>query len=87
MPVHNEVLTFSTAGRGLVDTTRLASSPPEIWQDIASTNADELGVAIDTLIAVLSTMRRDLARGEEIERVFTEAQRWRDVLTGPGDRG
>ncbi len=34
---------LALAGRGLVDTTRLASSPADIWQDIAATNADEIG--------------------------------------------
>ena len=34
---------LALAGRGLVDTTRLASSPAEIWKDIAATNADEIG--------------------------------------------
>src|SRR5262245_19795752 len=38
------------AGRGLGDTTRLASSPADIWRDIASTNADEIGPALDALI-------------------------------------
>ena len=73
------------AGRGLVDTTRLASSRPEIWEDIAATNADEIGVAIDTLIAVLVNLRKDLAGGDEIERVFGDARRWRGVLSSSGD--
>ena len=34
---------LALAGRGLVDTTRLASSPADIWSDIAATNADEIG--------------------------------------------
>ena len=40
---------LALAGRGLVDTTRLASSPAEIWRDIAGTNADEIRPALDTL--------------------------------------
>ncbi len=42
---------LALAGRGLVDTTRLAASPADIWQDIAATNADEIGSALDALIA------------------------------------
>ena len=45
---------LALAGRGLADTTRLASSPPDIWQDIAATNADEIGPALDALIALLA---------------------------------
>jgi prephenate dehydrogenase len=70
------------AGRGLADTTRLASSPAEIWKDIASTNADEIGPALDTLIALLQKLRGDLATGDRLDDVFTAAGRWRDRLTG-----
>ena len=48
---------LALAGRGLVDTTRLASSPADIWKDIAATNADEIGAALDALIAVLQDLR------------------------------
>jgi prephenate dehydrogenase len=68
------------AGRGLVDTTRLASSPASVWRDICSNNADEIGPALDALIARLSEMRRDLERGEAMNTVFNEAARWRSEL-------
>ena len=70
------------AGRGLVDTTRLASSPAEIWRDIASTNADEIRPALDTLITVLEDLRGDLASGDRLAEIFEEAGRWRGKLTG-----
>ncbi len=65
------------AGRGLADTTRLASSPPDIWRDIAATNADEIGPALDALIALLQDLRRDLPDGDRLAEVFTDAARWR----------
>jgi len=68
------------AGRGLVDTTRLASSSAEIWKDIATTNADELGVALDTLIAVLTDLREELSDGDRLGEVFLTAARWRARL-------
>jgi prephenate dehydrogenase len=68
------------AGRGLADTTRLASSPPDIWKDIAATNADEIGPALDALIALLQDLRRDLPDGDRLEEVFTDAARWRATL-------
>jgi prephenate dehydrogenase len=71
---------LALAGRGLADTTRLASSPPEIWRDIAATNADELGPALDALIAVLQDLRRDLAEGDRLAEIFTSAARWRTAL-------
>lgn len=68
------------SGRGLADTTRLASSPPEIWRDIAATNADEIGPALDALIAVLRDLRRDLPDGERLTDVFADAAQWRRTL-------
>jgi prephenate dehydrogenase len=71
---------LALAGRGLADTTRLASSPADIWKDIAATNADEIGPALDALIAVLQDLRRDLAAGSRLEEVFSTARRWRERL-------
>ncbi len=72
---------LALAGRGLHDTTRLASSPPDIWADITATNADEIGPALDVLIGILSDLRRDLGDGDRLTEVFTEARRWREILS------
>jgi prephenate dehydrogenase len=71
---------LALAGRGLIDTTRLASSPADIWQDIAATNADEIGRALDALIARLQELRRDLREGDRLASVFADAARWREAL-------
>ncbi len=71
---------LALAGRGLLDTTRLAASPGDIWRDICSTNADEVGRALDGLIAVLQEIRRGLKDGETIDRVFARANEWRGRL-------
>jgi prephenate dehydrogenase len=71
---------LTLAGRGLVDTTRLAASPPGIWQDIAATNADRIRPALDALIARLTELRDNLEDDEAIERIFGEANRWRERL-------
>jgi prephenate dehydrogenase len=71
---------LALAGRGLADTTRLASSPPDIWRDIAASNADEIGPAIDALIAVLRDLRADLADGDRLADVFERAARWRAAI-------
>jgi prephenate dehydrogenase len=68
------------AGRGLIDTTRLAASPPDIWRDVAATNADEIGAALDELIALLHDVRNDLDRGERLDAIFSAAARWRGAL-------
>jgi len=71
---------LALAGRGLVDTTRLASSPSDIWRDIGATNADEIGGALDALIDVLQDLRRDLKSGDRLAEVFRDAARWRAAL-------
>ena len=71
---------LSLSGRGLADTTRLASSPADIWRDICATNEDEIRVAIDRLIAELETIRDGLSDGGAIDRVFESAAAWREVV-------
>lgn len=71
------------AGAGLADTTRLATSPPDIWKDIAATNEPVLREALDQLICTLADLRDTLGTGEAIDAVFTSACRWRTSL----DRG
>ena len=58
------------AGRGLVDTTRLASSPPDTWRDVCATNADAIGEALDVLIDRLSELRADLRSGRGRRPIF-----------------
>jgi prephenate dehydrogenase len=71
---------LALSGRGLADTTRLASSPADIWRDIAATNADEIAPALDALIAVLQELRADLREGDRLEEVFEDAARWRAAM-------
>ena len=72
---------LALAGRGLADTTRLSSSPADIWRDIAAANADEVGPALDALIDVLQSLRSDLTGGSRLAEVFADAARWRAQLT------
>ena len=72
---------LALTGRGLYDATRLASSPADIWRDICATNADQVGTALDELIAELQTLRRSLKSGEVIDRLFASAASWRERLS------
>ena len=71
---------MALTGRGLSDTTRLASSPAAIWRDICATNTDEVGAALDVLIGELQALRGDLESGDALARVFESAAAWRGVL-------
>ena len=72
---------LALAGRGLADTTRLASSPPDIWRDIAATNADEIGAGARRADRpAAASCARDLAEGDRLAEVFSAAARWRERL-------
>ena len=71
---------LALTGRGLFDSTRLASSPADIWREICRSNSDAIGDALDLLIEELRVLRHDLASGQELERVFESAGDWRDRL-------
>jgi prephenate dehydrogenase len=68
------------AGRGLTDSTRLASSPASVWREICEANADDIGPALDALIARLSELRADLQGGRTVDQVFDDAAKWRAEL-------
>ena len=71
---------LNLSGRGLQDTTRLASSPADIWKEVCATNVDEIGSALDALISVLRQLRADLQTGKSIDDVFESANLWRETL-------
>ena len=71
---------LALSGRGLRDTTRLASSPPAIWRDVCRTNADEIGPALDALIGVLQGLRADLEGADTLDRVFKSAAAWKSRM-------
>lgn len=87
---------LALAGPGLQDSTRLASSPYDIWKEIIATNAPEIGRALDAFIQALEQMRSGVRRiappgseapvlpdaplAPEIERIFLSSARWKRAL-------
>lgn len=72
---------LTLAGRGLRDTTRLASSPAATWRDIVGTNADNVSAAIDELIAALDQLRPvDGQAPVQFDDIFVSAAKWKGVL-------
>jgi prephenate dehydrogenase len=73
---------FQTAvcANGFRDTTRIASSSPEIWRDIALANRQNLGRSVDAFVAELKKFRRALARADAkaIAKFFETAKQRRD---------
>lgn len=68
------------AGRGLIDSTRLASSPADIWRDVCQTNAVPIVAALDQLIARLGDVRDRVATGQPVDALFDASARWRAEL-------
>jgi prephenate dehydrogenase len=72
---------LALAGRGLRDTTRLASSPAATWRDIVATNGDNVATALDDLIAALQRLKAAHERVPgDLDEIFTSANRWKGVL-------
>jgi prephenate dehydrogenase len=69
-------------GPGLIDMTRLALSPFDMWSDILATNADRVDGALAALIERLEAMRGRL-RGGELRGDFEEGARLRRRLVNP----
>jgi prephenate dehydrogenase len=78
---------FGFAAGGFRDFTRIASSSPEMWRDIALANRDALLAEIDAYGEALDGVRALVAAGDgpALERLFAEAREARDAwLRGRG---
>jgi prephenate dehydrogenase len=74
---------LALAGLGLRDTTRLASSPPGIWRDIVATNTMQVSDALDALIDVLTSLKKQAAQpGVSFDDIFISAAQWKQKLDG-----
>jgi prephenate dehydrogenase len=71
---------LALAGRGLADTTRLASSPAPVWADICASNADEIARAIERAISGLEHLRGSLGDRQAVSDAFEAAAAWREQL-------
>ncbi len=74
---------FRYAAGGFRDFTRIASSDPVMWRDIALANREELLRSIDYFSDHLAQLRQAVADGdgEAMERTFTDAKAARDAFT------
>ena len=76
-------------GKGFLDTTRIASSDPEMWADICMNNIDEIQDAIFSLRKNLDEFETCMNEGEyeRIMEFFGTAKRMRDSLNSGTSRG
>ncbi len=76
-------------GKGFLDTTRIASSDPEMWADICMNNPKEIREAMATLRSDLEEFDLYLSEGEyeKLFDFFSSAKRMRDVLNRKNQHG
>jgi prephenate dehydrogenase len=60
------------SGPGLRDATRLAASPPGLWEEIVTLNAGPLGPALELLESAVGELRRALRSGDPSVRAMLE---------------
>jgi len=72
------------AGQGLKDTTRIASSSPEVWHDICFANARNILEALDACVANLGVLRKAINEdeGKILVNEFKKAKAKRDKIHG-----
>lgn len=71
------------SGTGLRDTTRLASSAPDMWTSLLASNADHIAPLLTELGARLQGFATRLDDAKEVERVFRDAAAARAILDPP----
>ncbi len=69
-------------GRGLLDTTRVASGSPDLWVDICQTNREEIRDALNSYVAFLQQLADHLMAGdvEDLRSALVSAKQKRDRL-------
>jgi prephenate dehydrogenase len=70
------------AGKGFMDTSRVASGPASIWSDILLANAGNVTRSIDRMVAELSKLKSAAGGGnrKEIEKLLKAARERRATL-------
>jgi len=70
------------AGKGFIDTSRIASGPENIWADVLMTNASNVARGIDRITKELAGIRRAITSKDkkQIEAILKAARRKRAAL-------
>jgi len=70
------------ASQGLKDTTRVASSDPQMWSDISLTNTKNVLLSLDKFVKSLAVLRKSIVTKNEnhLIEIFKEAKNKRDGI-------
>ena len=71
------------AAGGFKDITRIASSSPDMWEQICVTNNENISLVMDTFISLLLDARKEMNahNGKAIHRMFSESREYRDSFS------
>ena len=78
----NDNAALKFAGKGFIDTSRIASGPANIWADVLLTNANNTTRCIDKIIAELLKMKKAIKEQdkEQIENLLKKAKEKRAAM-------
>jgi len=78
----NNVKELKFAGKGFIDTSRIASGPANIWADVLLTNTNNTIRSIDKIIAELLKLKKAIKAGDkkQIENLLRAARTKRAAL-------
>ena len=78
----DEIMKMLAAG-GFKDITRIASSSPEMWEQICMANSGNISEIMDTFIRLLEECRKEMAAGNSgaIYRTFERSRNYRDSFS------
>lgn len=70
------------AASGFRDTTRIAASSPDVWQQICMANAENISALLGQYISGLEAVKNavDKRDSEAIEKLFRESKEYRDLF-------
>ena len=79
---HDELMKRLAAG-GFKDITRIASSSPEMWEQICATNRDNILIMLSRYIKSLEDIRKELTEcnKKEIHELFAESRDYRNSIS------
>ena len=80
--IENKNYSFKFAARGFKDTTRIASSPFNIWKDILEENKNEVLKSINNFKKSLSKIEQSLSENNygELKKYFSEASKRKKLI-------
>ncbi|MDD5457915.1 MAG: prephenate dehydrogenase [Phycisphaerae bacterium] len=72
----NDIETLKFSGRGMIDTTRIASGPENVWSDIVMANSANLAKGIEKIINELERVKRAIEKKDKksIEEFLAKAR-------------